>query len=94
MAELKGKIDIESKIEVPYVAYEGTIARFERSIKRLIVSLVIAVALIFASNVAWLVFFNQFTTFEDTDSVTVEGDEGNTNYIENGGVISNGENNR
>lgn len=94
MAELKGKIDIESKIEVPYIAYEGTIARFERSIKRLIVSLVIAVALIFASNVAWLIFFDQFTSFEEAEEVVVDGDEGNTNYIENGGVISNGENNR
>ena len=100
MDELKGKkefarslpIDIESKIEVPYVAYEGTIARFERSIKRLIISLVIAIALIFASNVAWLVFFDQFTAIEDVDDVSLENDEGNANYIGNNGVIENGEN--
>lgn len=82
----------DKNLNVPYVAYEGTIARFERSIKRLIVSLVIAIALIFASNVAWLIFFDQFTAIEEVDDISLENDEGNANYIGNNGVIENGKN--
>lgn len=39
---------------VPYIVHESAMARNERTIKRLVIALIIAVALIFASNAAWI----------------------------------------
>lgn len=75
--------------KIPYIAFETEMARHERTIKRLLIALVVAVALLFASNVAWLCFFNQFDYA--TDTVTQELDAGNANYIGADGTINNGE---
>ena len=81
--------------DVPYIAYEGVIARFERITKRLTIALIVCIILAFASNAAWLWFFNQFEyASESTETVTVDGKEGNANYVKDGGVIRNGEDNR
>lgn len=78
--------------DVPYIAYEGVIARFERITKRLTIALIVCIVLAFASNAAWLWFFNQYE-YAAEETVTVDGEEGNANYnyIKNGGVIRNGE---
>lgn len=39
---------------IPYILYESTQARTERTTKRLIIALIIATALIFISNALWL----------------------------------------
>jgi hypothetical protein len=75
--------------DVPYIAFESEMARHERTIKRLVVALVLTIALLFASNVAWLWFFDQFdftsrTVMFDTD------DGGDNSYIGNDGEINNG----
>lgn len=78
------------KDPVPYIVYEGTMARFERTIKRLIIVIGIAVALIFASNMAWLWVFNSYDVV--SEEVSLDGkDSGNANYIGASGVINNGE---
>ena len=46
--------------DVPYLVFEGQMARNERSIKRLIIALIIAVILIFATNMAWLYAWNLY----------------------------------
>ena len=75
--------------EIPYIAFEAEMARHERTIKRLLIALVVAVALIFVSNVAWLWFFNQFDIIGDT--VQLESNEaGNASYMGGSGVIDNG----
>lgn len=77
--------------EIPYIAFEAEMARYERTIRRLLKALVVAVALIFASNIAWLWFFNQFD-FE-SDAVQLESrEDGNATYMGAGasGVIDNG----
>lgn len=47
---------------IPYIAYEGAMARHERTVKRLIIGIVIAVILLFATNVAWLYVWSQYDT--------------------------------
>ena len=74
--------------DVPYIAFESEMARHERTIKRLVVALVLTIALLFASNVAWLLFLNQFDFVGDTTTQEAEGD---ANYIGNNGDITNGE---
>lgn len=78
---------------VPYIVYEGTQARNERTVKRLIFALVIITVLMFASNMAWLYYWNQYD-YESTATETIVGlnsDTGNANYIGNDGDIYNGE---
>ena len=77
---------------VPYIVYESEAARHERTVKRLITALVIAILMIVGSNMAWLYVFNQYDF--SSESYTIEGqDNANANYLESGtdGVINNGE---
>ena len=38
--------------KVPYIVFEGEQARHERTVRRLVIALLISIALIFVSNVA------------------------------------------
>ena len=76
---------------VPFVAYELEMARSERNIKRLWIALIVAVALMFASNMAWLCAWMQYDY--TSEEIIVEQDAqdgGNANYIGNDGDIVNG----
>lgn len=76
--------------KVPYIVYEGTIARFERTVRRLIIVLAVTILLLFASNALWIYEWNQY----DYSDVTVDSqDGGNANYMgaRASGVINNGE---
>ena len=75
---------------VSYIVFEGAMARNERTIKRLIIGLIIAVVLMFASNGVWLYAWMQYDYKDDT--ITVDSkDGGNANYIGANGDIHNGE---
>lgn len=73
--------------QVPYIVYENTIARFERTVKRLIIVVAILAVLLFASNMAWLYEWNQYD-YGDVDVTTESG--GSANYVGASGVINNG----
>ena len=76
--------------DVPYIVYESEAARHERTVKRLIVALIVTICLLVASNMAWLWVFNQYDITSTTTEITT--DEGNTNLLEagNDGEINNG----
>lgn len=74
--------------KVPYIVFEGEMTRHERTIKRLVSLLILTIALLFISNVAWLWFFNQFDY--STDNVAQDTTEGDNSYIGENGVINNG----
>ena len=79
----------DEKMCVPYIVYEGEMARQERHAKRLIIMLTIMLVLFFASNMAWLYVWNQYGYVDE--AVTVDSnDGGNANYIGNDGDIVNG----
>lgn len=73
--------------DVPYIVFESELSRLERMIKRLVLITALCIALLFASNLAWLTFFNQFDV--ETTTTTQEA-EGNANYIGASGNINNG----
>lgn len=80
-------------IVVPYIVHESAQARAERTTKRLIVALIIAVVMVFASNAAWLWAWMQYDYVSDsttTETITVDGKDGAANYASNGGSIING----
>lgn len=77
--------------DIPYIAFEAEMARHEREKLRLIKALIVAILLIFVSNIGWLLFFNQFDIVGDTVSLE-STEEGNASYMGAGasGVIDNG----
>ena len=77
---------------VPYIVHESAMARNERTAKRLVIALIVAIALIFASNAAWLYAWMQYDYTSDmtTSEITVDGKDGIANYIGNDGDINNG----
>lgn len=77
---------VASSDQVPFIVYEGTIARFERTIKRLIILVGATILLLFASNAIWIYEWNQY----DYADVDVNTDSGNASYIGANGYINNG----
>lgn len=74
---------------IPYIVYEGTMVRFERTIKRLWILCIIMFTALVISNGMWLYYESQFVTVEATE-VTQRNDGGYNNYIGNDGDIVNG----
>lgn len=90
--ETISKVDaIETEIRhemVPRCVFDSTIARFERTIRRLVILIGITIVLLFATNAMWIYEWNQY----DYSDVTVDSqDGGNANYIGASGYINNGE---
>ena len=73
---------------VPYIVFEGTMARFERTIKRLTVCLLIAIILLVASNGAWLYYLSLYDYACET--VTTSQDGQGVNIIGGGNNVSEG----
>ena len=60
---------------VPYIVHEASMARMERTVKRLWILVIVAIALLVGSNLAWIVYEAQYVTEEATVEVdTGEGD--------------------
>ena len=77
---------------VPYIVHESSMARMERQIKRLWITILTLIFLLFGSNCAWIWWNNQWETVEKWE-ITQENDGGYNNYIGNDGDIVNGETN-
>ena len=82
----------ENRANVPYIVHESAEARHERREKRLLIAILIAVILLFASNAMWLWAWMQYDygTLSDEYSVELETSDGNANYIGQDGDIYNG----
>ena len=78
--------------QIPFIVYESESAKSERTIKRLIIALILSIVLIFASNAIWLWAWCQYDYSSNETITTVDGKDGTANYIGNNGDINNGEN--
>lgn len=79
--------------QIPFIVYESESAKSERTIKRLIIALIISIILIFASNAFWLYAWSQYDYSSEETVTTVEQDAkdgGNANFIGKDGNINNG----
>lgn len=81
------KTNVNEPINVPYIVHEGMLARQERTIMRLFVTLGVVVALLAITNLAWLYVFSQY----DYELYSVSANDGDANYIGNDGDITYGE---
>lgn len=77
--------------DIPYIAFEGQMARNERTMKRLIIALIVTIVLMALTNAMWLYAWTMYDYADATSEVSIETSEGNANYIGNDGDITNGE---
>ena len=80
---------MDSERVVSYFVHEGIMARMERTIKRLWITVILLIVLLVGTNIAWLIYESQFEYFETT-TVTQDNENGYNNYIGNDGEIVNG----
>lgn len=81
---------MDEPINIPFIAYEASMSRFERINRRLWIAVILLIILLVGSNISWLVYESQFERYEET-TVTQENTDGNNNYIGNDGDINNGQ---
>jgi len=62
---------------IPYIVYEGTMVRFERTIKRLWILCIIMFTALVISNCMWVYYESQFAV-EETTEVTQKTMAGTT----------------
>lgn len=82
---------MEEKNSVPYIVYEGEQARHERTVKRLVITLIITIMLLFATNMLWLNAWQQYDYVDEvTHTIDVDAQDGVANYVGHDGDIVNG----
>ncbi len=81
------RMEVNTPENVPYIVHEAAMARNERNVKRMIVAIVTAIALLFASNALWLWAWMQYDY--ESYEITADGDS-DANYIGQDGNIYNG----
>lgn len=82
--------------DVPYIVYESAQSRHERTVKRLIIVIILTICMLFASNAIWLYAWTQYDYVDgEVQEVTFDsGDNGTNNFIgrDMNGAINNGDN--
>lgn len=81
---------------IPYFAHEGMVDRLDRINRRLLIAVIIAVVMLFASNALWLYCWMQYDYVdggEETEIVTTVDSEGDgiASYVGNDGGVTIGE---
>lgn len=69
--------------KISYNAYEFSLAILERTIKRLWITLIICLAMLFISNAIWVYYFSQYDYAATTETTTYSQDGQGTNIIGN-----------
>ena len=82
------KVKSAQAADVPYIVHEASMARSERTVKRLWATIILLILLFVGSNAAWIWWNNQWETVESWE-ITQENEDGNNNYIGNDGDITN-----
>lgn len=83
----ENRVEVKTPESVPYIVHEAAMARNERNVKRMVVALVAAIALLFASNALWLWAWMKYDY--ESYEITADGDS-DANYIGQDGNIYNG----
>lgn len=69
--------------QIPFYAHEGEVTRLERINKRLWIAVLVVFAAFVISNLAWIIFENQYQDIVTTETYTADAD-GSGNAVANG----------
>ena len=73
---------------VPYIVHESSMARMERQIKRLWVTIIVLIFLLVCTNCAWLWYNSQFETVETiTEEYQADASDGGNAIINGNGSV-------
>ena len=64
---------------VPYIVHEASMARMERQIKRLWITVLVLIVMLVATNGAWILYESQMETIYQ--EVTQEANTGTNNFV-------------
>ena len=67
---------------VPYIVHESSMARMERQIKRLWITVLVLIVMLVATNGAWILYESQFSDIETT--IEAEQDCSGVNIVSGG----------
>ena len=67
---------------VPYIVHESSMARMERQIKRLWITVLVLIVILVATNGAWILYESQFSDIETT--IEAEQDGSGVNIVSGG----------
>lgn len=60
-------------LSVPYIVYESSVSRLERTIKRLFILIILLILCLVGTNVAWTIYNNEYETIRyDQSERTME----------------------
>lgn len=72
---------------VPYIVHEATMARLERTIKRLWILLIVMLILFVGTNAGWIIYESQFEIVETTSTeIAQDSQSGGRNLIIGGDI--------
>ena len=70
---------------IPYIVYETELARGERHTKRWMIAFFVDLAMLFASNIGWLIYESQYETYyyeQDGEGVNLVGNDNEVKQYE------------
>ena len=68
-------------IVVPYAAHEIAIATSERHSKRLWIVILVLIAALLGTNLAWIIYENSFDDYVITQDVEQDAENGTNNFV-------------
>lgn len=60
---------------VPYIVHESSMARMERQIKRIWITVIVLIVMLIATNGAWIWYESQFSDIETTIEAEQDGEQ-------------------
>lgn len=76
--------------KIPYIVHEGEVARLERTIKKLVIVVVIAIIGVIISNAMWLHAWLQYDYSSSEEEYSYEQDGNGINVIGEDNKVDNG----
>lgn len=67
---------MDKPVNIPFIAYEAAMSRFERINRRLWIAVILLIVLLVGSNISWLVYESQFERYEETTIDATQDGEG------------------
>ena len=71
---------MEEHTNIPFIAYESAMSRFERINRRLWIMLIVLAVLLVSTNIAWLLYESQFEDY----TITQEAENDSGDIVLNG----------
>lgn len=78
---------MENHNSVPYIVYESSLAREERIVKRLWITTIVLILLLFVSNALWLFYESQWEYVQDIIDQDVDAEDSENIFVNAKGDI-------